>query len=354
MSNARTLVASTGTAILLAVCGACGSHRSVVSETHPSFISKPNAACAPRELAPPAVSLDPPGGPFQEDVAVGLSGDLFREALLDISAPTGGGVRFVEHQVSRLPDWESDRLEEISPIRSFCLENTCKLWTDHGNFYSWVTIRDLVLGIGAGGILANTPLDEDFRDWYQDDVRSSGTDDFADFASPFGAGQYVIPAVAGLAVIGAVCDYTPCGDAVEDFGCRSTRAYLVGAPPMLLLQFGLGASRPGEGSHDSYWRPFDDVNGVSGHAFVGAVPFITAAKMTENPCLKGGLYLCSTFTAWSRVNDDRHYLSQAWLGWWIAYLACRAVDDTEFEDKHLTFSPIASPDMVGIGAVYRR
>ena len=239
-------------------------------------------------------------------------------------------------------------------MRSFCRESSCKLWTDYDNFYSWVTMRDLLLGIGAGGILANTSLDEGFQDWYQDDVRSSGTDNFAAFSKNFGEGKFVIPAMAGLAVLGAMCDYTPCGNLVEDFGSRSTRAYLVGAPPVLLLQYGLGASRPCSTLHGSKWQPFDATNAVSGHAFVGAVPFISAAKMTENRYLKGGLYLCSTFTAWSRVNDDRHYLSQACLGWWLAYLACRAVDDTEFEDKHLTLSPIASPDMIGVGAVYRR
>ena len=309
---------------------------------------------APQEVTPPVVSLEPPGSPLKQGAAAGSSGGVLRASLFDAAGRAGSGSQIVEHQHPLQAAWEAESLADVSPMRSFCRENACKLWTDHGNFYSWVTIRDLLLGMGAGGILANTSLDGDFQDWYQDDVRSLGTDDFAAFSKTFGDGQFVIPAVAGLALMGALCDYTPCGDLVEDFGCRSTRAYLVGAPPTLLLQFGLGASRPGETSHGSQWRPLDDVNSVSGHAFVGAVPFITAAKMTENRCLKGGLYLCSTFTAWSRVNDDRHYLSQACLGWWIAYLACRAVDDTEFEDEHLTLSPIVSPDMVGIGAVYRR
>ncbi len=278
------------------------------------------AAC---ELAPPTVSLPSP----EERLACVVPGELA---------------------------WEAACTAEAWSIRSFCRENTCNIWTDHQNFYSWMTTRDLLLGIGAGSLLANTSMDVDFQDWYQDDVRSSGTDDFAVFSKTFGDGQYVIPAIVGMAVVGSMFDDAPCGSLVGEFGCRATRSYLVGAPPTLLLQFGLGASRPGETSHGSLWTPFEDVNAVSGHAFGGAVPFITAARMTDNRCLKGGLYLCSTFTAWSRVNDDRHYLSQACLGWWIAYLACRAVDETEIEDKNLTVTPIASDDMVGIGAVYRR
>jgi hypothetical protein len=157
-----------------------------------------------------------------------------------------------------------------------------------------------------------------------------------------------------LAVIGALCDDRPLGRGLGDFGTRTIRAYGVGAPPMLFMQTALGASRPGETRYRSRWKPLDDSNAVSGHAFVGAVPFITAAKMTEDPLLKGGLYFCSTLTGWSRVNDNRHYLSQAWLGWWMAFLACQAVQETELEDRRLAFVPVNSREMVGIGMVFRR
>ena len=40
---------------------------------------------------------------------------------------------------------------------------------------------------------------------------------------------------------------------------------------MLLMQRVTGASRAGESDSGSHWRPFHDSNGVSGHAFMGAV-----------------------------------------------------------------------------------
>jgi len=123
---------------------------------------------------------------------------------------------------------------------------------------------------------------------------------------------------------------------------------------MLLMQSLLGGSRPGEASVESQWKPFDDDNAVSGHAFVGAVPFITAAKMTENRWLKSGLYLCSTFTAWSRVDHDRHYLSQVCLGWWMAYLACDAVDGTEQKDRCYEVAPVVTREVTGVGITVRR
>lgn len=239
-------------------------------------------------------------------------------------------------------------------------EGKYKVRSDYRNFYSWPGIRDLLLGLAAGSVLANTSLDRDFQDWYQEDVRSPGTDDFTSFSKAFGEGRIFIPAFAGLAVAGAICSDNVCGSLLHEYASRTTRGYLVGVPPLLFLQAFLGGGRPEwDTNFESRWGLFDDNGGaggkaVSGHAMMGAVPFITAAKMTDNPFLKTGLYVCSTFTGWSRVNDDSHYLSQACLGWWLAYLACSAVDTTDYDDERLTLTPLATPEMVGIGVIYRR
>jgi hypothetical protein len=67
---------------------------------------------------------------------------------------------------------------------------------------------------------------------------------------------------------------------------------------------------------------------VSDHAFIGAVPFITAAKMNENPYIKGALYGLSVLPGLSRINDNKHYFSQVLLGWYLAFLSCNAVEKT--------------------------
>jgi hypothetical protein len=48
-----------------------------------------------------------------------------------------------------------------------------------------------------------------------------------------------------------------------------------------------------------------------------------------------------------------HYLSQVWLGWWLAYLACDAVNATQHGDDRLLIAPIAAPDTVGASLMYR-
>jgi hypothetical protein len=121
----------------------------------------------------------------------------------------------------------------------------------------------------------------------------------------------------------------------------------VGAPPMLFFQSALGASRPEEG--DSHWHFFEDNNAVSGHAFMGAVPFLTAAGMVKSPVLKAFLYCGSTLPALSRINDDAHYFSQAALGWWIGYLAASSIERTETHKQSVTIAPV--PVRSGLGVV---
>ena len=75
--------------------------------------------------------------------------------------------------------------------------------------------------------------------------------------------------------------------------------------------------------------------------------------MCQNPWLKATLYGCSVLPAWSRIEHDRHYLSQAILGWWIAYLACDAVDSTAQSERCYSIAPVATYDLVGVSFTYR-
>lgn len=297
MEKARAGWRSTGVLCLLVACSACSHRRSAIGRT--DLTPHPIQGGLPRACADPTVCRQP---------------------------------RF----------------------RTNCQAARCKIWADCENFYCRDVACDLALSIAGAGVLANTSLDQDFRDWYQDDVKSPDSERFADAYKVFGEGYYFVPAFLGMAVVGSLADENSCGSEVGKFGSRVTRGYLVGGPPVLVMQCALGGSRPTEGEDMSRWKPLSDTKGVSGHAFMGAVPFITAAKMTDRPLLKASLYACSTLTAWSRIDHDRHYLSQVCLGWWMAYLASSAVDKTENDYEHLTLTPVTTPEMVGIGAVYER
>lgn len=224
---------------------------------------------------------------------------------------------------------------------------------DYTKYYSWIGMVELAAGVGVAAPLANTSVDQETRDWYQRQVRTSGTDQAASWVKPLGEGAYMIPAGVALGLAGMAFDDNPWLAPIGEFGQRMTRAYAVGAPPFLLMQYGLGAARPSDHG-DSSWHPFKDSHGASGHAFISSVPFITAAKMTDDLVLKSGLYFCSTLTGWSRINDDAHYFSQVVLGWWMGYLACAAVDETNLQNRRFHVAPVVTPEMTGFALMFSR
>jgi len=214
--------------------------------------------------------------------------------------------------------------------------------SDYQNFYSKDNLWKLALGIGYAGVYANTSFDEEIQDFYNEYIKSNITDDISKIVKPFGDGRITVPIYLTAALIGELLKDTKPGATIGCWGQRCTRALIVGAPPVLTLQILLGASRPEEGK-GSRWRPFKDNNGVSGHSFVGAVPFLVAAKMTNKLLLKYPLYFASTFTGISRINDNKHYFSQAILGWWIAFLSVNSLD---------TNKVVLVPSANGIGVMF--
>jgi membrane-associated phospholipid phosphatase len=225
-----------------------------------------------------------------------------------------------------------------------------ELWqtvvSDHKNFYSLHNAALFAAGLSVAAVTANTAIDGDIRDWYQDSVRSGTTDNVAKVVKNFGEWHYTVPAFFGVAVLGELTSNTKPGSIAGEWAERCLRITLLGAPPTGVFQLVLGSSRPEEGS--SHWRPFHDNNGVSGHAFIGAIPFLAAATMTDNPYLKYPLYVASTFTALSRINDNAHYFSQALLGWWISFLAAQSVDRTDLQKRNIVIAPAMGSNTIGI------
>jgi membrane-associated phospholipid phosphatase len=196
---------------------------------------------------------------------------------------------------------------------------------DYKNFYSLDNLWKLGLGIGYAGFYANTSFDQEIQDFYNDYIKSGTTDDISKIVKPIGNGRITVPVYLTAALVGELTKDTRIGSTVGEWGQRCSRALIVGVPPVLTLQIVLGASRPEEGK-DSHWHPFKDNNGVSGHSFMGAVPFLTVAKMTHKRLLKYSFYFGSTLTGLSRINDNKHYFSQVILGWWIAYLSVNSIE----------------------------
>ncbi len=195
---------------------------------------------------------------------------------------------------------------------------------DYVEFYSRNNLCRLILGLGYGAFYANTTFDAEIQNLYHDYFRTKTTDDISRIVKQFGNGRLVVPLYLAIAGIGCFVSDQGTLKSITNWGQECARALLVGAPLVLGLQVLTGASRPNE-DNGSKWHPFKDNNGVSGHSFMGAMPFLIAAKRTDNQLVRIPLYLGSTLTALSRINDNQHFFSQAFLGWWIAWLATHSI-----------------------------
>ena len=214
--------------------------------------------------------------------------------------------------------------------------------SDHRHFYDLQSFRLLASGFLIGGAIANTQLDQQLHDHFQVSVAGATSDDWSEFLhadKELGNGRYTLPLFATAWALGASFEDSPLLVTSGRWGERSLRSFLIGAPPLMLAQRLTGGSRPSEKDRDSRWLPFQDNNGVSGHAFMASLPFINAAKMTHNRWLKASLYAGSLVGPLSRVNDDAHYPSQVALGWWMAFVAASAVDRTERSEGRMRFLP---------------
>jgi len=240
-----------------------------------------------------------------------------------------------------------------SPLREILATTRDNVCQDYSNYYSRDTLGKFLVILAPAAVFANTNLDANVGNWYQQHVRSASTNRASDLFRPLGNGLYTIPVYVSAKLLGEYFDDRPGMAILGEFGDRTTRALAVGAVPMLAMQYLTGGDRPSSFADQSYWKPFHKTHGVSGHAFMGAVPFLTLAGMTDDPLAKCFFYACSPWTGMTRINDNAHYLSQVWLGWWMAYLACDAVNKTEKGKGPLLITPLCTPEMTGVGFIYQ-
>jgi hypothetical protein len=272
-------------------------------------------------------------------------------------APLGEKLSSVVNATDNVarPSSEACDAEVAGPagrLRSIFASTCDDVWHDYGNYYSRSTALEFTAILAPAAVSANTDMDANFATWYQTHIRSADTNRAADFFRPLGNGYYTIPVYVSAKFIGEYFDDVPGMNLLGQFGDRASRALLVGAPPLLAVQYATGGGRPSDYADQSYWRPFHGSHGASGHAFMGAVPFLTLAGMTDDPFAKCFFYACSPWTGMSRINDNVHYLSQVWLGWWMAYLACESVNKTESQKGPLVVTPLITSEMSGVGVVY--
>src|SRR4030042_3977463 len=156
--------------------------------------------------------------------------------------------------------------------------------TDFGNFYlDRANLTKLGIGVAGAAVFANTGMDRYIRNKYQDDLRSKETDEATKIFNISGTALVLVTVPVYIGTYGAGLWLH--NSTMEEWAQKSFRATVVGGPALLFLATAIGADRPAAG--DSAWKPFQNIHGVSGHAFIGGGSFITPAKKRETPYQKG-------------------------------------------------------------------
>jgi len=208
----------------------------------------------------------------------------------------------------------------------------------------WVT-ASLVLG-GTGTLLA---FDDDIQEWVQD-RRGGGTDTAADIGEPFGNGLYVVPALGVFYGWGHFMD----NERARRVGLLGIESYLISGAISLTLKAVTGRHRPSEGDGAHEWDPFQfngNMSFPSGHTTTAfAVATVVATEYDENPLVATLAYGLATLTAYSRMNDNKHFASDVFLGGAIGYFTAKTVmklhDDKRM--RHFTIFPRVSRQEAGL------
>ncbi len=210
---------------------------------------------------------------------------------------------------------------------------TAPYWFDRQD---WINTA-VVAGVGGGLML----LDSSIRDFVQDDLRGSATDDIADVVYHFGS-FYTLAGGLAVTYVG--------GELIGDR--RLQEVGLLGGQSLLFAGvLGIGVKwvtqrdRPNSGKGAGSWSPFsfDDDNTAfpSGHALHAfAVASVVASEYEDYELVGPIAYGLATATALSRVNNNKHWASEVFVGGALGYFIGKMV---------VRYNPFDLPPGVAVG-----
>lgn len=215
----------------------------------------------------------------------------------------------------------------------------------------------LKLAAAAGITGALFLADESLRDVWQDDLRNDGSDFLADATRDFGHTPVIVGSALGVYAIS------------EAFGLKREKAvslmvlesFLLTALTIDGMKYVTGRERPNKAdSAFDFEGPLKgDTNasfpsGHAGHAF-SVASVIAEVYGEENPWVPWVSYGLATATAFSRINDNKHWFSDVFVGSALGLAIGKMV--TRFnpflERNDLEMVPLATAGAQGVGMRYQ-
>jgi membrane-associated phospholipid phosphatase len=180
--------------------------------------------------------------------------------------------------------------------------------------------REAVLVVGALGVAALA--DRGLNAWIQDH-RSSGGDAAARVFRNGGQPEVVFGIPGGILVAGVV-GRSP---ALRRRGGRVLASVVVAGLTTGAVKQITGRLRPAVTSDPFLFKPFSDHDSFpSGHATMAFALATSLAAEIKNRWASAALYTFATGTAWSRMNDRRHWLSDVLAGATVGFTAAKIIE----------------------------
>ena len=161
-----------------------------------------------------------------------------------------------------------------------------------------------------GGLSALMLLDHPSRDYFQRN-RSTQSDDVAGALRHFGQPEVFGTVTLGLLGAGLISG----NDDVTRAGGRLAATLALAGATATGLKLGTGRPRPNESSDVDGFEPFSGQDAMpSGHTTVAFALATALSDDIHRTWASVGLYTIATGVGWSRMNDDKHWLSDVVAG----------------------------------------
>jgi membrane-associated phospholipid phosphatase len=178
-------------------------------------------------------------------------------------------------------------------------------------------------GVLAIGALSGLMLLDDPVQHFAQDNRSSGGDDVARTFRHVGQPEIYGTVTLGLLGAGLVSGH----DEVTRAGGRLAATLLLAGATATLGKMAFGRPRPNESMDIDGFVPFSGQDAMpSGHTTMAFALATALADDIRKPWASIGLYTLATGVGWSRINDNRHWVSDVAAGALVGITSAKLVN----------------------------
>ena len=177
----------------------------------------------------------------------------------------------------------------------------------------------LLAGLGAGAMA----IDQSVRNNFQED-RTTFRNHLSDVGNAFGNKLYVYPALA----LGALGGKAFGSKGLTRISWHALEATAIAGASVEIVKTLTGRRRPDISPQDAFvFRGFtvQDNSFPSGHTAIAFALATTLSGETRDHWSDAAFYTAATLTAFSRVNDDKHWLSDTVVGAAFGIMSARLV-----------------------------